>query len=158
MAPSAPEVTVCPTRSWRDLAAPIASAVCFVHCVGLAVLAPVLPGTLALVFDDPRLEWILWGTAAALSAWMLLRSRALVPSYLRVAWLVAAAVGVAGLVRDNELLQPLSLVGFGAGQVVVFLRRYRAHHAADPAGAAHDHSCCAHGTPAPHGTSERSHH
>lgn len=136
----APDVPECPSRSWRDLAAPIASGICLVHCVGLALLAPVLPAALTTVVDDPRLELALWASAAVLSLWMLLRSRALVPGAVFVGWAAGTAIGLAGVLRGESShgLIALSLVVFSAVQIVAFVRRFRAHHVD------HAHDACDH--------------
>lgn len=142
-----PEIPACPARSWRDVVAPVVSGLCLIHCIGVALLAPVLPGALALVAEDPRLEWGLFGLAAGLGLWMLWRSRSLLPGVTLALWSAATILGVIGLVADREVAVQAALVGLAALQVWAFARRWRAHHHTPPP-VASGAACCAH--PHPH--------
>jgi hypothetical protein len=112
---------------WWEWVAPFLSLCCFVHCVGMAVLASLLPTALAFLGGNDRYEWILWSISAisvSLSLW--------VQRLQATSWLVAVcgAVVVASIVsltRGQEFAQQLSLAGLVGVQFWMLHRRWRVH-------------------------------
>jgi hypothetical protein len=115
--------------AWRDAVAPVLSALCFVHCVGMALLAPLLPGALAFLAGGRALEWSLVGASMALTGGLMWRSRRLLGAKLPLLAMVAAAGTIGGLACGSEWLQRLGLGSLAIAQIGVLVARGRAHRA-----------------------------
>lgn len=102
---------------------PVVSGLCFVHCVGTAALAPVLPGAVALLTGATWLEPCLWFVSLAGTGASLRRTG--VNLRLQVAWLLAAAVGALGFALGIDHLVQFSLAVSVALQLMLVARRWR---------------------------------
>ena len=114
-------------RVWRSFGGPVLTLACFVHCVGMAVVAPVLPA-LAQIAESPLVEWGLWLASAAMAARAARHFDRWLPRTL--VWtgaLVATAVGVYGLTGESEAAVRVSLLGYLAVQLATLVRRARLH-------------------------------
>lgn len=114
------------TDRWEGIA-PLLSALCFVHCVGLAVLAPILPGALGLLTRARWIEPCLFAVSVAASGAMLRRARA--SGWTFALWAVNAGMGFWGLARDIDPLTQLSLGTIVVVQAAIALKRWRGHRA-----------------------------
>jgi ABC-type transport system involved in cytochrome c biogenesis permease subunit len=124
--------------SWRTFCGPALTLACFIHCIGIAVLAPVLPA-LAQAADTPLLEWGLWSASAGtalLAVRHFDRQRARI--VVATAALASCSIGIWGLTHDLERPVRVSLVGILVVQVVTMVRRARWHRALCREG--HDHA------------------
>lgn len=106
--------------------APCLSALCFVHCAGMALLAPLVPA-LAAFEEIPWLEWVLFALSAASTAWVLWRLR---PGQL--AWIGGAAcMGLVswGFLNEREGAKQLGFLTLALvqGAIVFASRRKRVH-------------------------------
>lgn len=84
-------------------------ALCFLHCAGVALLAPLLPAAAAAAHHHPLLEWTLWAASLACTAMILAHRGALVRPVLAAAVGAAACAGTIGLSLGPELLVQLAL-------------------------------------------------
>ncbi len=125
--------------SWRRFCGPALTLACFIHCIGVAVLAPVLPA-LAQAADTPVLEWGLWLASAGTA---VLAARHFDRRHARVAVATAAVassvIGIWGLTHDLERPVRVSLVGILVVQALTIARRARRHRELCCEG--HDHAC-----------------
>jgi hypothetical protein len=119
-------MTQAPGR-WSKLG-PVVSGLCFVHCVGTAALAPVLPGAVALLTGATWLEPCLWLVSLAATGASL--RRAGVDLRVKMAWLLAAAMGVLGFALDADRLVQVSLGSSVALQLMLVVRRWKSARAA----------------------------
>jgi hypothetical protein len=128
----------------RERFALFMSLVCLVHCVGLAVLAPLLPGIFALVAHQPILEAILWGSSVTLGAFPAFGRSALGRrAWTLPTWVIAVAIGGVGLALARDALVIASLIVLSAVQVSALVARARAHRlACNPSAGPVD--CCDH--------------
>lgn len=115
------------SRRWEGIA-PLLSGLCFVHCVGLAALAPILPGALGLLTSATWLEPCLFAVSVVASGATLRRARA--PGWTFVLWGLNAGMGLWGMAREIDLLTQISLGAIVVLQVVIAVRRWRGHRAA----------------------------
>jgi hypothetical protein len=124
---------------WRSFGGPMLALACFVHCVGMAVVAPVLPA-LAQAANSPFLEWGLWLVSAAMA---LTAARHFDRGRPRAAviggTLATTALGLYGLTCDREVAIRLSLLGYLVVQSMTLVRRARVHRTRCCTGA--NHAC-----------------
>jgi hypothetical protein len=127
--------------TWRQTVAPVGSVLCLIHCVGVALLAPFLPATLAAFAHNDALEHWLVGISVALAVWLAWSSRRLVP--LSVLLLAGVAVGstVAGTLCRGEWLQRIGLCCLALAQIGVLIARSRRHRRRATSDAS---DCCRH--------------
>jgi hypothetical protein len=104
-----------PPRAWLGF---WLSLLCLVHCLGMALLVPLLPA-LALVAENEALEWALLALSATLagrSCWRRGGARL----YL---WAAATGLGLAGLIFDGERLLQIAFALLAAVQLGQVVRR-----------------------------------
>jgi hypothetical protein len=106
----------------RSYLGPVISGVCFIHCIGLVVLAPILPGAVALLAGTTWLEWGLWLVSVAGTGVSLRRHRARPRALL--AWVLAAMIGALGLATEADRLVQISLGTSVAIQLALVARRW----------------------------------
>lgn len=107
--------------TWRDWGAPFLSFACLVHCVGAAVLAPLLP-TVAVFAENELLEVVLWSMTAVLTIFLLWRRATARQLWLWLAYTAAAATGIGALVFEAEAPLILSLLAFATLQITTIVR------------------------------------
>jgi hypothetical protein len=71
---------------WHEWVAPFLSLCCFVHCVGMAVLAPLLPTALAFLGVNEQYDWTLWSMSAISVSFSLWVQRLQVTTWLMAVW------------------------------------------------------------------------
>lgn len=124
--PSAPSQHEAAPR-WRAWVVACLSLCCFVHCVGTALLAPLLPAALAFLGENEQYEWMLWSLSAVcatLSLWMHCPQ---VTSWLVSIWGAAVVSGIVSLVYGPEFARQLSLAGLVGVQFSMLHRKWRLH-------------------------------
>jgi CHASE2 domain-containing sensor protein len=113
------------TPTWREVASPALSLVCLAHCLGLGLLAPLLPGALALIAENEILEWSLLMATAALAVGLLWRLRSSIGPWPCALAAALSVLGVISLIREWEPAQQAAIIGLSALQVAVLVRRLR---------------------------------
>lgn len=131
-------------RARRERFALFMSVACLVHCVGLAVLAPLLPAALALFAHHPIIESIFWGSSVTLAAFPAFGRSALGRrAWMGPAWALGAGAGGAGLALGQDAFLVGSLLFFAGLQLAALVARARAHRlACNPS--AGPVACCDH--------------
>jgi hypothetical protein len=105
---------------------PLLSALCLIHCVGFAVLAPLLPGVLAACLKVAWLEPCLWIATTAVTGWTL-RGAQFPRRALVRAWFAATALGLVGMMLEIDTMVHLSFAANVAIQAAMVWRRWREH-------------------------------
>lgn len=99
------------------------SVLCFLHCVVGAALVPLLPAGLAFLTDNEAAEWGLLAVSA-LFAGRSCRSLGMGSRlWARAIWTVAIALGVAALLREQEMLLQFALAALALLQIGVIVAR-----------------------------------
>lgn len=106
-------------------AGPIVSGLCLIHCVGAAVLAPLLPGVLGLTAGTTWLEPVLWVVSVIVSGFGLRSGHAKKEAV--VVWIAAGVLGAVGIAMDAEIVGRVSLGAIVTVQVATAARRWRTH-------------------------------
>jgi hypothetical protein len=108
-------------RGWLGLSL---SIVCFLHCVGAAALAPLLPAAFSFLTENEVLEWALLAVSVTLAAYSCWAGR---PARHTRAVLAAAATtaGLVALLLDQENLLRASLAALALVQLWPILARGR---------------------------------
>ena len=112
---------------WHEWVASFSSLCCFVHCVGMAVLAPLLPTALAFLGVNEQYEWILWSMSAisvSLSLWV---QRPQVTRWLIAVCGAVVVASIVSLTRGQEFARQLSLAGLMGVQFWMLHRKWRVH-------------------------------
>lgn len=112
---------------WHEWGAPFLSLCCFVHCVGMAVLAPLLPTALAFLGVNEQYEWILWSISAIFVSLSLWVQRSQATSWLVGVWGTVVVTGIVSLMRGQEFAWQLSLTGLMGVQFWMLHRKWRVH-------------------------------
>jgi hypothetical protein len=97
-------------------------ALCLVHCLAAPVAASVLPAAVAPLAESSVLEWSLWGLAAAVCMWFLLRTRPAPRWPVRALGLALVAGAGLALALEWETTQRASMLGLAVFQVALVWR------------------------------------
>ncbi len=96
----------------------LASVLCLIHCVGIAILAPVIPA-LGILAHNEWIEILFWGVALVTALWQVFHT----DGWLRVLFFIVSITGTMGVVTDEHLLLHLGFAGIALGQIVLLRRR-----------------------------------
>ncbi len=99
-----------------------ASILCLIHCLGLAILTPLIP-VLGVLAHNEWIEILFWGVALATALWQIFQTC----GWLRIVFIGASITGTVGLAIDEHLLLHLGFAGIALGQIVLLQRRKAAH-------------------------------
>jgi hypothetical protein len=127
----APATAPAPLRARHWLGAGV-SALCFVHCVGVALLAPLLPAVLGPLATSEPLEWGLWLLCAGLAIGLAAPRRRVLPPWSLAVGGAGLLLGPVGLVGHVELAIQASLGGLVVLQGVILRQRILEHRRRDP--------------------------
>jgi len=103
--------------------APIVSGLCLLHCMGMGLLAPLLPAAVSTLALSPALEWGLWFLSMTLAAIFMRWPRPSAPRVYAFSLIAIAALGLWGLFAEAEWATRLSLAAVAVLQITVTLRR-----------------------------------
>jgi len=108
--------------------APCLSFLCFIHCAGMALIAPWIPAAAALL-GASWLEWPLLGVSGASAAWLLRRVRARAAAWLAIGLALSCALW--GLGTGRERAMQAGLLATAAAQLILLavVRRRALHEA-----------------------------
>jgi hypothetical protein len=112
---------------WHEWVAPFLSLCCFVHCVGMAVLAPLLPTALAFLGVNEQYDWTLWSMSAISVSFSLWVQRLQVTTWLMAVWGAGIVASLVSLTRGQELIHQFSLAGLVGVQFWMVHRKWRVH-------------------------------
>jgi hypothetical protein len=104
-----------PRRAWLGFSL---SLLCLVHCLGTALLVPLLPA-LSFVAENEALEWTLLGLSAILAGRLCWRRR----GWRLWLWGPAVGLGLSGAALGGERLVQLALVACAIIQLPLTRRR-----------------------------------
>jgi hypothetical protein len=113
------------SRAIAVAAGPVLSGLCLVHCVGVAALAPILPGALGLMAGATWIEPSLWAVSVVACGFALRKGGAKAQAF--AVWIAASAAGAIGVATENDALLRLSLGAIVLVQVATAARRWRNH-------------------------------
>jgi hypothetical protein len=121
--PTPCEVVPC----WHEWIMPSLSICCFIHCVGMALLAPLLPTALAFLGENEWYEGILWSVSTVGASLALWKQQPRITYRLIGVWGTTLIVGVGGLAFESEVARQAGLAGMVGIQLWLLRRRRRVH-------------------------------
>jgi hypothetical protein len=137
-APTRSRIAVVSRLGKSGLWAPCLSALCFIHCVGMALVTAWVPA-LALTSHAERLEWLLFALSVGSACWMLRRTRARLPWWSLM--ILAAGLVLWGLMAERERAQQIGFLALASIQSLLVLSVRR--RAAIPACCDQEGGACA---------------
>ncbi len=115
-----------------DWVGPALSGLCLVHCIGTAVVLPLLPGALGSLSEDPRVELAFLAFAIGSGAFVLRRNLRTAPRWAIALAILGALVALGGIFVDLHGLTIGGLVAMAIAQTATVLLRPRctdpSHH------------------------------
>jgi hypothetical protein len=122
--------------------APCLSALCFIHCAGMALVVPSVPAAAAFLGAE-WLEWPLVAVSGASAVWLLRRVRAQARAWLIVG--LALSCTLWGLGTGRERATQAGLLVTAAAQLLLLAGRPRALHGERCGRGANTHGDCCRG-------------
>ena len=117
-----------PVTGWRIWIGPLLAFCCVVECVGLVLVAPLLPTVLGTFTENPQAEGALWALSASLISAILWSRRSQLTRLTVGVWSVSFMVGVLALILDVEIGRLMSLLTLAALQLRTLRGRQCARH------------------------------
>ena len=99
-----------------------ASLVCIIHCLGIAILAPLIPA-MGILSHSEEIEIAFWCVAGLTAFWQGMRTH----GWLRALFLSSFILGTLAALLDIHLVLHLAFAGVAGGQIILLWRRKRAH-------------------------------
>lgn len=119
---------------------PCASALCLVHCFGMAALSVLAPGFLEILPHSEWVEGIIFAVALMSGTLTLIRTQ--IRGVVKLIFVFFGAVGLAGLSLHLHSLLHISLIGMAFLQLFILLKLHGPGSKSKPA-------CCIPETPKP---------